>query len=412
MELSKTKYNMKIKKTDIIEETKKVFGKYLSGTELSVFLKKINTSQLSSTKTGQKLSTELFSSRVRLVIDQVVSFAETKLSILNFLDLLKDLGKLFIAHGELDLASDFTATILSYTKKDKRLVGVAAYSFLNFGEIFIHQAMWTESLFYIKKAFSFFNKENDPLGMARCESLFGTLYAEKGQLSNALTHFQKGFSYLDPSKDTSLVALIENNIGIVYNIRGEYDSAYTYFRRALLHFEGLKDNQRVAKIRHNLGMLFLKKKEYDSAIKEFDTSITVSLSGQYYPTLAISYISKASIYCTLNDDALANALADQGMELSHKLKDKLTIAEVYKIKGILERKKKHFEIAQNYFLSSLRLNSELGNELNYAETAIELGILFSETKKSEQAKKYFTEALNYYKKIKATDEINKIKFFL
>jgi len=260
MEISKTKYNMKIKTTDIIEETKKVFGKYLSGNELTVFLKKINTTHLASAETGQKISTELFSSHVRLVIDQVISFAETKLSILNFLDLLKDLGKLFIAHGELDLASDLTTTLLSYTKKDKRLVGVAAYSFLNFGEIFIHQAMWTESLFYIKKALSFFNKENDPLGMARCESLLGTLYAEKGQLSNALKHFHKGFSYLDPSKDTSMVALIENNIGIVYNIQGEYDSAYTYFRRALLHFEGLKDSQRIGKIRHNLGMLLSKRK--------------------------------------------------------------------------------------------------------------------------------------------------------
>jgi len=100
------------------------------------------------------------------------------------------------------------------------------------------------------------------------------------------------------------------------------------------------------------------------------------------------------------------------MELSHKLKDKLTIAEVYKIKGILERKKKHFEIAQNYFFSSLRLNTELGNELNYAETAVELGILFRETKKADQAKKYFNEALTYYKKIKAADEITKIKIFL
>jgi len=143
---------MKIKTTDIIEETKKVFGKYLGGNELSAFLKKINISQQSSAETGQKPSTELFSSKVRLVIDQVVSFAETKLSILNFLDLLKDLGKLYIAHGELDLASDITTTILSYTKKDKRLVSIAAYAFLNFGEIFIHQAMWTESLFYIKKS--------------------------------------------------------------------------------------------------------------------------------------------------------------------------------------------------------------------------------------------------------------------
>ncbi|MFA6980010.1 MAG: tetratricopeptide repeat protein [Ignavibacteriaceae bacterium] len=395
---------MKIKTTDLIEEIKKVLGKYISGKEISIFIKKINSSQ--------KHSDELLSSQLRLVTDQVISFTEKKLPIFNFLNFLKDLGKLYISYGELELASDISNTILSYTKKDKRLSSITAYAFLNFGEIFIQQAMWSESTSYIKKAFSFFYKENDPVGLARCESLLGTLYAERGQLSNAMTHFQKGFSYVDTSKDVSVAALLENNIGIVYNIKGDYNSAYTYFHRALIHFEGLKDTKRVAKIRHNLGMLFLKKKEYNSALKEFDTSISVSLAKDYYPTLAISYISKASIYCSLNDDTLAGALADRGMEISNKINDKLTIAEVYKIKGILERKKKRYEIAQNYFSSSLRLNKELGNDLNYAETAVEFGILLSENKQAEEANNYFQEALKYYKKIKAHDEINRIKVYL
>ena len=412
MKLLKTKKIMKLKTTDLVDDIKKVFGKHISGNEIAVFFKQINSSKKPASKTGQKPPDELFSSQMRVVTDQVISLAEKKLPILNFLNFLKDLGKLYISHGEFDLASDITTTILSYTKKDKRLMNSAAYAFLHFGEIYIHLTMWAESQFYLKKAFSFFKKENDPLGLARSESLLGTLYAEKGQPSNAITHFQKGLSYINPLKNASLAALIENNIGIVHNIRGDYDSAYTNFQRALLHFEGLKDNQRVAKIRHNLGMLFLKKKEYNSAIKEFDRSIRISLSAHYYPTLAISYTSKASIYCTLNDDALANAFADLGMEISYKIKDKLTIAEVYKIKGILERKKKHYKIAQNFFCSSLRINKELENELNYAETAVELGILFSGTKKTDEAKEYLTVALKYFKRIKADDEINRIKFFL
>lgn len=395
---------MKIKTTDLVEEIKKVLGIHISEKEIAIFIKKINNSQ--------KHSGELLSSQLRLITDQIISFAEKKLPVFNFLNFLRDLGKLYISYGALELAADISNTIISSTKKDKRLSSITAYAFLNFGEIFISQAMWSESTSYIKKAFSFFYKENDPVGLARCESLMGTLYAEKGQLSDAMTHFHKGFSYVETSKDVSVAALIENNIGIVYNIKGDYDSAYTYFHRALIHFEGLKDSKRVAKIRHNLGMLFLKRKEYNLALKEFDTSISVSLAKDYFPTLAISYLSKASIYCSLNDDTLAGALADRGMEISNQINDKLTIAEVYKIKGILERKKKQYEIAQNYFFSSLRLNKELGNELNYAETAVELGILFSENKRTEEAKSYFHEALKYYKKIKASDEVSRIKSFL
>src|SRR3989339_973720 len=187
---------MKTKTTDLIEEIKKVLEKHISGKEISTFIKKINSSQ--------KHSDELITSQLRLVTDQIISFTEKKLPIFNFLNFLKDLGKLYISYGELELASDISNTIISYTKKDKRLSSITAYAFLNFGEIFIQQAMWSESTSYIKKAFSFFYKENDPVGLARCESLMGTLYAEKGQLSDAMTHFNKGFSYVETSKDVSV----------------------------------------------------------------------------------------------------------------------------------------------------------------------------------------------------------------
>ncbi len=52
---------------------------------------------------------------------------------------------------------------------------------------------------------------------------------------------------------------------------------------------------------------------------------------------------------------LANAFADKSMEVAHKINDKLTIAEVYKIKGIIQRTVKNFILAENYFETSLRL---------------------------------------------------------
>jgi len=403
---------MKPKSPDLIDEIKNAFGKCFSGNEISNFVKKINGLAGASVEAGAENSESVLYSQAKLITDQLITYAEKKLPTLNFLELLRDVGKMLILRGELVLAADISASMISYTHKDIRLMIPAANAFLNFAEIYIYQAMWHEALASLKKATAFFYKENDPIGLARCESLLGTLFAEKGQLANAMTHFQKGFTYLDAEKDISIAALLENNIGIVYNIQGEYDKAYTYFRRALLHFEGAKDNKHIARVRHNLGMLFLKKKEYNSALKEFDTSIGVSLLGHYFPTLAISYVNKAAIYCTLNDDALAEAFANRGMEISSKINDKLTIADVYKIKGVIERKKKRFDLAQNYFFSSLRINKELENELNYAETAVELGIMFHEIQKPDEAKIYFDQALKYFKKIKAKDEIRRIKNYL
>jgi tetratricopeptide (TPR) repeat protein len=92
--------------------------------------------------------------------------------------------------------------------------------------------------------------------------------------------------------------------------------------------------------------------------------------------------------------------------------DKLTIAEVYKIKGIIQRNKENYSTAENFLLTSLRLNDELGNQLNHAETSYELGILYNLTDDKEKSEKHFTDALGYYKKINADEEVNVIEDLL
>jgi hypothetical protein len=65
-----------------------------------------------------------------------------------------------------------------------------------------------------------------------------------------------------------------------------------------------------------------------------------------------------------------------------------------------------------FLLTSLRLNDELGNQLNHAETSYELGILYNLTDDKEKSEKHFTDALGYYKKINADEEVNVIEDLL
>jgi len=96
------------------------------------------------------------------------------------------------------------------------------------------------------------------------------------------------------------------------------------------------------------------------------------------------------------------------MEVSYKINDKLTIAEVYRIKGIVRRNKKDYHVAENYLFTSMRLNKEAGNQLNIAETNFELGLLFEQVKDKAKSELHFREALAYYRKIKAKEEIKEI----
>jgi len=100
------------------------------------------------------------------------------------------------------------------------------------------------------------------------------------------------------------------------------------------------------------------------------------------------------------------------MEICFKLNDRLSIADIYKIKGIIERKVKNYKGAENYLLSSLRINEELENILNQAETSFELGVLYLELNKKKEAGKHLNFALDYYKKQKASSMISKIQAIL
>jgi tetratricopeptide (TPR) repeat protein len=406
---------MKSKVKSISEGFQDVLGNYFSENDVKVFFKKLNNLSpvIEQPEILERKSFTAYnaanSPKFRFEVDQAITYSERKLSLDKFLDFLGNIGALSIAHGEVALSTDIANKMLSITKTDDRFINITAYIFYNFAEIYSRQAMWKESQAHIKKAISFFEKQGDIAGLAKSENLFGAIYAGRGYTKSAKLHFQKALSIVDQIKDKSIVALIENNLGIVSNIEGAYDEAYSFFRRALMYFEGLQDHKHIAEIRHNLGMVFTQKKEYDSALKEFDLSINVSIIARYFPTLAISYVGKALIYCEISDFALANAFADKGMEVSYKINDKLTIADIYKIKGIIERKNKHFDSSENFFFSSLRLNKEFDNEMNYAETAVELAVLYKESKQIEDAAKYFTKALAFYSKIKAQPEIDKIK---
>ncbi len=125
-------------------------------------------------------------------------------------------------------------------------------------------------------------------------------------------------------------------------------------------------------------------------------------------TLGIGYISKAYVYTQLEDYDLAEAFADKAMEVSYKINDKLTIAEVYRIKGIVRRNNGDYHVAENYLYTSFRLNKEAGNQLNIAETNFELGLLFERTKDKAKSELHFKEALIYYRKIKAKEEVEEI----
>lgn len=341
---------------------------------------------------------------IRRQLDGIITFCDTNLSREKHLLLLNNLGRFALERGEFTTAKNIYNRILKITANKDNLENITAYSLLSLGDIYNKEAQWEKSAKYINRASKLFHKQKDMKGLAKCENLYGAIQLSQGKINKSTVHFEKGLSHLSHKRDKSILAMMEGNMGTVNSIQGNFDEAYTFYRRALIKFEESGNLKRVAEIRHNLGMLLTQKKCYSLALAEFDICLRVSRNAGYLPTQGISYLGQAYIYAVQNQLELSRSLADKALSISNMLNDRLSVAEIYKVYGIVDRKQKSFPSSEDNFLTSLRINEELKNELNYAETAFELALLYRQTGKDKQAVEYYKKSIGYYKKIKAVNE--------
>jgi len=130
--------------------------------------------------------------------------------------------------------------------------------------------------------------------------------------------------------------------------------------------------------------------------------------AEIWQIMCISCANKAYIYCKIKDYVMANAFALKAMEIAYKINDRLSIADIYKIKGIIEKNKKNYTLSENYFNTSLRINNELENILNQAETLFEMGLLYKQMRDFKQSKICFNKAIKKYKFLKIDKKIQEI----
>lgn len=395
----------------------KILGSYFNKKEISEYrrLLKGETSKADLVSSLTNLNKEQLSSvfpsgsEFHYRINLLITFAKDKLTEVSFAEFLVQLADTSVVQGEFSSAEQVIDILAKLASKKEGLNSFYAHGLYLLATVYSRQAEWKKSISILNKAKRLFEKQKDFRGYVRCENLLGVIHLDFGKLFKAEKHFQNCLAYLNITSDTNLMGMIEINLGVVNGMKGSYEDAYNYFHRALVKFNKLKNILRIVELRHNLALLHTHKREYNIALGEIDQSITFATRLNYISNLAISYLTKAFIYIQLNDLSLASAFSDKSLELSYKLDDRLSVADNFKLKGIIEREKGNLLLSETHFLTSLRINEELGNILNHAETSLEIGILYKKMNRHEEALKYLNSSLDYYKSIKHSEQAAYIK---
>ncbi len=409
---------MKTEKINIGFMFDEILDIFFSNTDIKQFQKIVAEKKANKSKSVSKLTKKEKKqidfqpnkqTEIQRQIDLLLTFASEKLSANKYLVLIQNLGQYCITIGELDLATSLFEKIINETKKGTNLFILRADAFLNLSVIFRKKAQWEKGFAYARKASDIYKKNNDSKGLSSCFNIIGTIFGEQGNFKKARGHFERSLDLVEKSRDAEFKGKMEINLGIINDILGNYDDAISYFNRALITYNKTSDLKRVSEIRHNIGFMHINTQRPQIALKEFDRSISACMKIGYLPTLGISYLGKSYTFALQKDYNLADAFADKAMQICHRTNDKLSIAEVYKIKGIIQRDRKNYAEAENFLKTSLRINKELGNKLNEAETFYELGVLYKNIGNAPRSKSMFTEALKYFKSLHADKKVKDIK---
>jgi tetratricopeptide (TPR) repeat protein len=390
--------------------------RYFNDDELSRLNQNINPPKEGSDKiTGMindfyrnQLQIEIDNCSERIKIDRTVTFSEKTLLTDKFYRFLLDLSQLCLSRGRLNLANE----LFKKVKRNSNSNVLKADSLLGLADVFSRRADWQRSLLTIEEAETIYIDLNDNSGLAKCENILGSIYGERGDLAKAKNYFLNALSLINTENDLEFAAGLESNLGVLENIQENTDASIKHLTNALMSYNKLGKNRRIAEIKHNIGMVYLESKNYESALAAFDEGIEIAKQGSYMSILCLIYLAKSQVLVDTDDLYYASEFADKALDISNSTDDKLTSADSYRVKGIIERRRKNFNVAETFLLTSLRINTKLMNEQNIAITSFELAVLYEEKNNSQSKESYLTSALNYFKRINAFKEVKKIENML
>jgi len=344
----------------------------------------------------------------RVKIDRTITYSEKKLEPEKFCQFLLNLGKICISGGKQDLAAE----IFRKANRKSENITLKAESLLGLADALSRRANWSRSLGTIAEARLLYKQTGDNIGIAKCENLFGSILGEQGDIENAQKHFLKSLSLINPEVDLEIAANLETNLGIIINIKGDSPDSLKHLNKALRMHTDLGNYKNVAEVNLNIGMVHLDAEKYELAVAAFDEGIKIAKQYRFISVLCIIYLGKSKALIEMNEIHNAVEFVDKALEISHSIDDKLTLADIYKVKGIIERHLKNYKVSESYLLSSLRINNALKNEMNIAETSLELAVLYGELKNLDSKDFHLRSSLGYYREINAASKVKRIEEIL
>jgi len=328
--------------------------------------------------------------------ETIISYIAKHLKSPNYVELLNIISDLAIKHGEFCRAKDVLHIILKIVGKEDQSYIASILKKIGNVEIYLNNFKAAHKIF--NKSLEIYNKIEEREGIVSIKNYLGAILVEEGKFYEGEIYLIQARKMADDLHLSEMSSKINMNIGNIYNMRGLTSDAIKCYQKALSANQE-RDKELISNVYMNFAITYKFMHDYDKASEYIKKAQDVNKETSNRYQRGLVYLTKAELACLQGELSLATAFVTSAFAIFSEIGDRLSIAEAYKILGMVNRLSKNFDIALSYFENSKRIYEMITNPINLAETLVEMAKLYVDMGDKSLAKKVVNKAIKNFQKI-------------
>ncbi|MBA7567170.1 hypothetical protein ES708_08871 [subsurface metagenome] len=277
------------------------------------------------------------------------------------------------------------------------------------GNLYGDMGQWDKAIEYFKNSLLISGELNNLKRKASILKGIGLACLFKGDISTGYSYLKKSLRICKEVSDVNTYALLLNNLGIYYDMLGKWEKAIKKYKESIRIAKSNNNIIFISNFTSNLGFAYSSLNKSEQAVYYFNKSIKMSEKiGDIY-NKGINLIHLGEEYLKKDNFSKAKYYIIQAEKIFNKLEDKLGLADVFKLKGILSKKLKDWESSNKFFKRSIKIYSQQGDRLNEGETYYEWGDMLFIKKNKDLAEKKLLKSKKILESIGAKKYLREIE---
>ncbi len=196
--------------------------------------------------------------------------------------------------------------------------------FIVFKCLFIYSQEIGQSISDLEISAAKYEKENNRLELARCQTKLGFLYKENNNINKAIEYFQKAIKSNGELGNENAVKNLYVNVGMIYSEKENYEQALNCFKKSLQINEKLGKKQDLVSDLINIALIQQSMKNYAESNQNLEKAVSLAQEVNDMSSLKNSYGMLSENYDKLGNAAKAREFFDLAASLkSHIQKEEI-----------------------------------------------------------------------------------------